>query len=436
MLSKLGSRRWATKVASLSLRPVALKACRVAPMAPRMQTSAPAVRQFSEQAITGLPSLHELTEDEQALKETVSRFAKDVLLPKVMDMDQKGEVDPAIMQALFEQGLMGIETPVELGGSGMTFTAACIAIEELAKVDPTISVIVDVQNTLINTCFRVYGTEAQRNKYLPMLATNTLASFCLSEVSSGSDAFALQTTATKQGDKWLINGKKCWITNAGQAGVFVVFANVDKSQGYRGITAFIVEKGAKGLTVGKKEDKLGIRASSTCEVFFDNVEVSEDAVLGKVGGGYKIAIQTLNEGRIGIGAQMLGLAEGAFDHAMPYIHERKQFGQPIANFQGMQFNVAQAATDIEAAKLLVYNAARLRDSGRNCTKEAAMAKLTASQVAERVASQAIEWRGGVGFVRGFAEKMFRDSKIGSIYEGTSNIQKQAIAKLISKEWQQ
>jgi len=293
----------------------------------------------------------------------------------------------------------------------------------------------DIQNTLINTIMLRYGSTVQKNKYLKRLTTDTLGSFCLSEPAAGSDAFALQTVATKKGNKWVINGSKLWISNAAEAGLFLVFANADKSKGYKGITAFLVERETKGLIIGKKEDKLGIRASSTCPLTFDDLEVSEENVLGQVGLGYKIAIDTLNEGRIGIGAQMVGLAQGAFDAAMPYIHERKAFGQPIATFQGMQFGFAQAATYIEAARLMVLNACRLKESGQPFAKEAAMAKLYASQIAEQVASKAVEWLGGVGFTKDFPiEKFFRDSKIGSIYEGTTNLQLQTIAKMISKNY--
>lgn len=317
----------------------------------------------------------------------------------------------------------------------MDFTASIIVIEELAKVDPSISVIVDVQNTLVETAFRKWGSERVQKNYLPRLAQDTVGSFCLSEVSSGSDAFALKTTARKDGDDYILNGVKTWITNAKEAGVFIVMANVDHSLGYKGITAFIVEKGMKGLKIGKKEDKLGIRASSTCEVILEDVRVPAYNIIGNVGQGYKIAIEVLNEGRIGIGAQMLGLAQGVFDQTMPYLHQRQQFGKPIADFQGMQFNYANCGMEIEAARLMVYNAARLKDSGQPFITEAAMAKLYASLVAEKVSSKCIEMVGGVGFTREFPqEKFFRDSKIGQIYEGTSNIQLQTIAKLLSNKY--
>jgi alkylation response protein AidB-like acyl-CoA dehydrogenase len=331
---------------------------------------------------------------------------------------------------MFDQGLMGLEVSELHGGSGQTFVSSLIVIEELAKVDPAISVICDIQNTLINTSVRVYGDDAQRSLYLPRLAQNTLGSFCLSEPGSGSDAFALKTRAIADGSDWVINGSKCWISNASDAGLFIVFANADPSKKHRGITAFLVERDNPGLSIGKHEDKLCIRASSTCEVSFVDCRVSGGAVLGGVGNGYKIAIGLLNEGRVGIAAQMLGLAEGAYDYAMPYMMQREQFGQPIASFQGMMFQYAHAAVQIEAAKALVYNTARLKEAGVNIQKEAAMCKYFASHVAEETASRAIDWLGGVGFTKQFgAEKFYRDAKIGKIYEGTSNIQLQTIAKL-------
>lgn len=384
---------------------------------------------------SGRPALTDLTEDERILVSSVSQFCKEHIAPRVKKMDHDGQLDPVLLRELFNAGLMGIETKPELGGSGFSFTQACLAIEELAKTDPAISVIVDIQNTLINTIVNKFGNDEQRKLYLPRLATETLGSFCLSEAQSGSDAFALQTQARKVGNSYVINGSKMWISNAYEAGLFLVFANADPSKGYKGITGFVVEKGAKGLRVGKKEDKLGIRASSTCELVFEDVEVPASAVLGGEGVGYKIAIEALNEGRIGIAAQMVGLAQGAFNAAMPYIHQRKQFGKPIASFQGMQFSFAQAATDIEAARLLMLNAARLKDAGQPFRKEAAMAKLYCSQVAEKVASKSIEWLGGVGFTKEFpVEKYFRDAKIGSIYEGTTNLQLQTIAKMISDDY--
>lgn len=320
-------------------------------------------------------------------------------------------------------------------GAGLSFMSSVIVIEELAKVDPSISVMVDVQNTLVETAFRKWGTSELQGKYLPRLAQNTLGSFCLSEWGSGSDAFALKTTATKDGNDWILNGTKAWITNSHEAGVFIVMANTDHSKGYKGITAFIVERDFPGLIVGKKEDKLGIRASSTCEVRLENVRVPSSNVLGEVGKGYKIAIEVLNEGRIGIGAQMLGLAQGAFDMTIPYLHQRKQFGKAIADFQGMQFSIADMAVDIECARLMVYNAARLHGEGKPFVTEAAMAKLHASLVAGRVSSQCVNLCGGIGYTKDFGvEKFYRDAKIGEIYEGTSNICRETISKLIAPRY--
>ncbi|KAJ3056247.1 hypothetical protein HK097_007607 [Rhizophlyctis rosea] len=345
-------------------------------------------------------------------------------------MDEAELLDKDILKGLFEQGLMGIETPGDYGGADTSFTAAIIVVEELAKIDPSVSVVCDVQNTLVNTLIRKHGTKAQQEKYLTKLATDTVGCFALSEAGSGSDAFALKTRADKKGGKYVLNGSKMWITNSYEADIFLVFANVDLSKGYKGITCFIVEKDM-GVKIAKKEIKLGIRASSTCALSFDDVEVPEENVLGEVGKGYKYAIDALNEGRIGIAAQMIGLARGVFDEALPYMYQRKQFGQAIADFQGMQFQVAQMATEIEAARLLTYNAARLQQEGKDFVMEAAMAKLYSSQVAERAASRAVEWVGGVGFTREFPiEKFYRDCKIGAIYEGTSNIQLQTIAKLL------
>ncbi|KAI0337557.1 acyl-CoA dehydrogenase NM domain-like protein [Trametopsis cervina] len=383
---------------------------------------------------SGLNSLDTFTDEEQMLRETVQRFAQDVVAPKVREMDENEMMDPAVIKGLFEQGLMGIETSAELGGSEFSFTSAIIAIEELAKVDPSVSVMCDVHNTLVNTVIRKYGTTEQQEKWLPELATSKLGSFCLSEPASGSDAFALQTRAKKDGSHWVLNGSKMWITNSHEAEIFLIFANVEPSKGYKGITCFIATKDM-GVQIAKKEQKLGIRASSTCTLNFDDLKIPEENVLGEVGKGYKIAIEILNEGRIGIAAQMLGLAQGAFDKAVPYTYERKQFGQPVGTFQGMSFQIAQAAVDIEAARLLTYNAARRKDEGRDFTKEAAMAKYHASVVAQRVSGSAIEWAGGVGFTRETGiEKFWRDSKIGAIYEGTSNIQLQTIAKFIQKQY--
>jgi alkylation response protein AidB-like acyl-CoA dehydrogenase len=341
---------------------------------------------------------------------------------------------PGLVNALFELGVMGIEIPAEFGGAGSSFFNAILAVEALAKVDPAVSVVVDVQNTLVENAVLRWGNAEQKARYLPKLASEWVGSYALSEAGSGSDAFALKTRAERRGSRFVLSGRKLWITNAAESSLFIVFANADPGQGYKGITAFLVERGFPGFSVGKKEDKLGIRASSTCELVFDECEVPEENVLGEIGRGYKIAILALNEGRIGIGAQMLGLAEGALEHTLAYVEERKQFGKPVAEFQGVQFQYARAAMEIEAAKLLVYNAARLKDQGADFVKEAAMAKLFASEVAERVASLAIDLFGGVGFTREFpVEKLYRDAKIGKIYEGTSNLQLQTIAKLVRKQ---
>jgi len=378
------------------------------------------------------PALTQWNDEELSLKEAVGKFAQEVIAPHVRQMDIDGKLHPSILPALFENGFMGIEVASDLGGSDMTFTQACIVIEELAKVDPAVSVVCDVQNTLVNTILLTYGSEAIRKKYLPDLSQKKVGCFCLSEWASGTDAFALKTKAEQQGDYYILNGTKAWITNSGEAEIFLVMANVDFSKGYKGITTFLVEGSNPGVKVGKHEDKLGIRASSTCEVNFVDCKVHKDAIIGEIGKGYKIAISTLNEGRIGIAAQMLGLAQGAFDATLPYINQRVQFGQPVSQFQGMQFNYADLATQIEAARLLVYNAARLKDAGQPFVTEAAMAKLFASRVAEKVSSECINMLGGVGFTKEFpAEKYFRDCKIGQIYEGTNNIQLQTIAKNIS-----
>ena len=349
-------------------------------------------------------------------------------------MDERQKIRPEIIQKCFDLGLMGIEPGEEYGGSGGSFFMACLAIEELARVDPSISVCVDVNNTLVINAFLNYGTEAQKQKYVTRLCKNTVGAYCLSEAGSGSDAFALQTRAEDKGDHYLINGRKLWITNGNEAGIFIVFVNIDPAKGYKGITAFIIEKEFSGFTVGRKEDKLGIRASSTCELLFDNCRAPKENILGEPGKGYKIAIETLNEGRIGIGAQMLGLSCGAFAYARAYAKERKQFGQSISEFQGVQFQLAEMATEIEAARLMVYNAARLKDAQQPFIRQAAMAKLYASLVAEKVASQAVNLYGGYGYVKDYpVEKFFRDCKIGQIYEGTSNMQKQTIAKMLLAE---
>nr|QXO15395.1 short/branched chain specific acyl-CoA dehydrogenase [Pleurotus tuber-regium] len=385
-------------------------------------------------SLSSTNSLDTFTEEEQLLRDSVQKFATEVIGPKVREMDENEQMDPAVIAGLFETGLMGIETSADHGGAESSFTSAIIAIEELAKVDPSVSVLCDVHNTLVNTIFRKYGTKEQQDKWLPLLAQSKLGSFCLSEPASGSDAFALQTRAKKDGDFWIINGSKMWITNSYEAEIFLIFANVDPSKGYKGITCFVATKDM-GIQIAKKEQKLGIRASSTCTLNFDDLKIPAENIIGAEGTGYKIAIEILNEGRIGIAAQMLGLAQGAFNKAVPYTYERKQFGQSVGTFQGMAFQISQAAIDIETARLLTYNAARRKEEGKSFTKEAAMAKYWASIVAQKVSGQAIEWAGGVGFTRETGiEKFWRDSKIGAIYEGTSNIQLQTIAKFIQKEY--
>ncbi|ORZ25459.1 acyl-CoA dehydrogenase/oxidase [Absidia repens] len=394
-------------------------------------------RTFTQSAIarSAIPaSLHTFTEEELMLKDAVSRFAQDVVKPKVLEMDETETMHKSVLDGLFEQGLMGVETEEEYDGANCSFTSAIITIEELAKVDPSVSVLCDVQNTLVGTLVRKYGNADVKQRYLPRLATNTIGSFCLSESGSGTDAFALQTRAEDKGDHYLLNGSKMWITNSGEADIFLVFANTDFSKGYKGITCFVVDK-SMGVEVAKKESKLGIRASSTCVLNFDDIKVPKENVLGEIGKGYKYAIEILNEGRIGIAAQMIGLAQGCYDIAMPYMFERKQFNTRIGDFQGMQHQYAQIATELEAARLLTYNAARLKEEGKSFIKEAAMAKLYSSQVAEKAASKAIEWCGGVGFTKELGvEKFYRDAKIGAIYEGTSNIQLQTIAKLIGQQY--
>jgi len=373
------------------------------------------------------------------LRDVVSRFAREVVAPRVREMDEAEKMDPTIVKGLFENGLMGIETDPDLGGSGSSFTSAIIAIEELAKVDPSVSVMCDVHNTLVNTIFRTYATKEQQEKFLPQLSESKVGSFCLSEPASGSDAFALQTRATpsEDGSYYTITGSKMWITNAAEAEIFLVFATVDPSKGYKGITCFVVPR-ELGVEIAKKEQKLGIRASSTCVLNFDGVKVPAENLIGgpeQLGKGYKIAIEILNEGRIGIAAQMLGLAQGAFDLAVPYTYQRKQSGQAIGTYQAMAHSMAKTAIQIEAARLLTYNAARLKEEGVSFTKEAAMAKYYASVVAQEAAGNAIEWAGGVGFTRETGiEKFWRDSKIGAIYEGTSNIQLNTIAKFIQKQY--
>ncbi|KAH9950136.1 acyl-CoA oxidase [Amylocystis lapponica] len=419
-------------------RPV-LRAARLASAARRQTiTQRAAVRPFSQGRALHeqgrLNSLDSFTDEEQMLRESVARFAQEVVAPRVRDMDEAEMMDPAVIRGLFEQGLMGIETSADHGGAESSFTSAIIAIEELAKVDPSVSVMCDVHNTLVNTILRKYATKEQQDKWLPQLSESKLGSFCLSEPASGSDAFALQTRAQKDGDHWVINGSKMWITNSHEAEVFLIFANVDPSKGYKGITCFIATKDM-GIQIAKKEQKLGIRASSTCTLNFDDMRIPAENIIGGEGKGYKIAIEILNEGRIGIAAQMLGLAQGAFEKAVPYTFQRTQFGKPVGTFQGLSFQQARAAMNIEAARLLTYNAARRKEEGREFAREAAMAKLYASEVAQQVSGAAIEWAGGVGFTRETGiEKFWRDSKIGAIYEGTSNIQLQTIAKFIQKQY--
>jgi alkylation response protein AidB-like acyl-CoA dehydrogenase len=376
--------------------------------------------------------LSELRDDERLLFDTVLAFAQGRIAANVREMDETGHFGATLVPELFELGVMGVEIPAEYGGSGSSFFSAVLAVQALARVDPSVAVLVDVQNTLVDNALLRWGSAAQKQQYCPKLASEWVGSYALSEASSGSDAFALKARAERRGDRFILRGRKLWITNAHESSLFIVFANVEPEKGYKGITAFLVERSFAGFSVGKKEDKLGIRASSTCELLLDDCEVPEENVLGEVGKGYKIAIEALNEGRIGIGAQMLGLAEGAFAQAMAYMRERVQFGKTIAEFQGMQFQYARLAMEIEAARLLVYNAARLKDAGLPFVKEAAMAKLLASEVAERTASQCIEFFGGIGFTRECpAEKFYRDAKIGKIYEGTSNMQLATIAKLLT-----
>jgi short-chain 2-methylacyl-CoA dehydrogenase len=378
--------------------------------------------------------LTHLSEEEQMFRESVRNFAQGKMRPKVHSMDETGKFEPGLLRQFFEMNLMGIEIPESYGGAGCGFFMSILAVEELSRVDASAGVIVDVQNTLVNNALMRWGNAMQRNCYLPKMASGTLGAYALSEAGSGSDAFALKTRAELKGDRYVLNGQKLWITNAVEADLFILFATVDPALGYKGITAFIVEKSFPGFQVGRKEDKLGIRASSTCELILENCEVPRENVLGEVGKGYKVSIETLNEGRIGIGAQMVGLAGGALEAGIQYAKEREQFGQPIARFQAIQFQIAELATQLEAARLLVYNAARLKDARLPFVKEAAMAKYFSSHVAEKVTSQVVEIFGGYGYTKDYpAEKYFRDSKIGKIYEGTSFMQLQTIAKLVMGE---
>lgn len=372
-----------------------------------------------------------LTEEEEMFFKSVKEFAEAEIKPYVSQMDEEGKINKDIIPKLFEMGLMGIDIPEKYGGSQGGFFMSILAIEALSQIDPAVAVVVDVQNTLVNNAISRWGTEKQKEKYFPLLSKEWIGAYALSESASGSDAFSLKCRAEKKDNGFILNGQKLWITNGGEANLFIIFANVNPEAGYKGITAFLVERNFEGFTVGKKENKLGIRASSTCELILENCFVPEENVLGEVGKGYKVAIETLNEGRIGIGAQMLGLAEAALEHGLKYTSERKQFGQTINSFQGVQFTLARLSTEIEAAKLLVYNAARLKEDGKNFVKEAAQAKLFSSEVAEKVASEILNLYGGYGFTKEYPiEKLYRDAKIGQIYEGTTNMQLLTIAKLI------
>ncbi|MFL6245873.1 MAG: acyl-CoA dehydrogenase [Thermoanaerobaculia bacterium] len=372
-----------------------------------------------------------LSEEEQMFQQSVRDFAVERIRPLVHEMDHAATMSPDLIKSFFELGIMGIEVPEQFGGAGSSFFNAVLVVEELSHVDASCGVLVDVQNTLVNNAIIRWGNDDQKSKYLPMLASDTVGAYALSEAGSGSDAFALATKAADRGDHWVLNGQKLWITNAAEAGVFIVFANANPDAGYKGITAFLIERDFPGFRVGKKEDKTGIRASSTCELILEDCQVPKENVVGEVGKGYKIAIETLNEGRIGIGAQMLGVARGALEHAIAYTKERKQFNTRIADFQGVQFQIAQAATELEAARLMVYNAARLKDAGKPFLREAAMAKLFSSQVAEKVTSLSVQLYGGNGYTKEYpVEKFWRDSKVGQIYEGTSNMQLATIAKTI------
>jgi len=374
-----------------------------------------------------------LGEEEAMFQGAVRDFAAEQVRPLVSRMDHDAALDPALIRGVFELGLMGIEIPEALGGAGGSFFMAALAVEQLSMVDPSTAILVDVQNTLVNNCVLRWANDEQKARYCPKLAGEWVGAYALSEADSGSDAFALTSRAERKGDRWVLNGRKLWITNGGEASLYVIFANADPAQGYKGITAFLVERSFTGFAVGKKEDKLGIRASSTTELVLDDVEVPAENVLGAVGKGYKVSIETLNEGRIGIGAQMIGVSAGALAAATQYVKERRQFGKPIADFQAVQFQLAQAATELEAARLMVYNAARLKDAGQAFAQQAAMAKLFSSQVAERVTSLCLELFGGYGYTKEYpVEKFYRDAKIGTIYEGTSNMQLQTIAKLLLK----
>ncbi len=375
-----------------------------------------------------------LTEEEKYFSDMILDFARKRIKPLVREMDDASCIDPGLIPQLFQMGLMSIEIPDKYGGSDTPFFMSILAIEGLSSVDPSVAVVVDVQNTLVNNAFLRWGSEDLKTKYFPQLASEKIGAYALSESGSGSDAFALTTKAVEDGNDFVLTGQKMWITNGSEAEIFIIFANVNPEEGYKGITAFIVEKNFDGFKIGKKEDKLGIRASSTCELILENCRVPKENILGEVGKGYKVAIETLNEGRIGIGAQMVGLAQGVFDYGLQYTKEREQFGKPISSFQGLQFQLAQAATELEAARLMVYNAARLKEAGKSFVKESAMAKLYSSQLAQKIASLMVEVLGGYGFTREYpVEKFYRDCKIGTIYEGTSNMQLQTIAKALLKD---
>jgi alkylation response protein AidB-like acyl-CoA dehydrogenase len=386
---------------------------------------------MAEQTIEHAQPLTVLAEDEAIFRDAVREFADAQVRPLVREMDEHAKIPRSLVDQLFDLGVMAIEIPEAYGGAGASFFHAVLAVEELSRVDPSVGVLVDVQNTLVVNALMRWGNDDIKRRYLTRLASNTVGAYALSEAGSGSDAFALATRAKEDGEHYVITGRKLWITNGNEADIFLVFATINPEAGYRGITAFVVERGVAGFTVGKKEDKLGIRASSTCELIFEDCRVPKSNVLGEVGKGYKSAIETLNEGRIGIGAQMIGLAAGALDHTIRYTKERKQFGKAIAEFQAVQHQIARAAMDVEAARLTVYNAARLRDAGKPFLTEAAICKIFSSEVAERVASLAVNLFGGNGFVKEYpVEKLYRDAKIGQIYEGTSNLQLQTIAKQI------
>lgn len=388
---------------------------------------------MSNDLLSARPPLTILSDEELAFRDAVAEFVAGEVKPRVAQMERDAKLDPALIRAYFEMGLMGIQAPEAYGGGGGSVMMVTLAVEEISKVDAAAAIMVDVQNTLVAHPLLAVATPAQLARWMPRLCRDTVGAYALSEASSGSDAFALQTRAVPKGDDWVLNGRKLWITNGAEAGLYIVFATVDPSKGYKGITAFVVERDSRGFAVGKKEDKLGIRASSTTELILEDVFVPGENLIGPVGQGYKIAMETLNEGRVGIGAQMIGIAQGALEATVAYLKERQQFGKPLSEFQGVQFQLAQAATEIEAARLLVYNAARLKDVGHDIAKEGAMAKLLSSQVCERMTSLAVELFGGYGYTKDYpVEKFYRDAKIGTIYEGTSNMQLQTIAKVLLK----